>query len=480
MANLWWPFALLDLALVVAVTLSVLRRRTEPMSMVAWILAALALPFIGATLYVLIGGNRIRRRAVRHRRKIAAHIELIAREASGRASPQPGSPELLSPDIQVVEELARRLILLPSIGGNEVRVYGEAEETYSGLESAIRSARDHLHLQYYIWRADETGIQFRDLVIHKAREGVACRVLLDSVGCFALTRRFYQPMIDAGVKVGFFMPLYPSRHRRWSPHLRNHRKIAVIDGSTAFMGSQNIGDEYRGRLKRLSPWYDTHLRLRGPAALFVQQVFAEDWLFTTGELLTGAQYFQFCEQSGNSTVQIVPTGPDHDAGALDLITFAAVAQARQVIRIATPYFVPNAALRMALSYAARRGVKVQLVLPTKSDHAVVLWAGRSFYAELLQAGVEIYEFGGGMLHSKIVTVDDRWCMVGSANMDVRSFRLNFELTALIYDEAVARDLAREVEHRCEQSHRVTEREVWSRGYWANLAEGAARLFTPLL
>ncbi|GMU82283.1 MAG: cardiolipin synthase [Planctomycetota bacterium] len=480
MANLWWPLVIADLALVVAVILSVLRRRAEPMSMVAWILAALALPFVGPALYVLIGANRIRRRAARRRRKVANLIEAIDREAADRASPSRADAPALPPEIAVVEEFARRMVQIPAVGGNEVRVYGEAEETYTGLESAIRSAEEHIHLQYYIWKPDATGIAFRDLVIQKAREGVACRVLLDSVGCWGLKRRFYQPMIDAGVRVGFFMPLYPSRRRRWSPHLRNHRKIAVVDGRTAFMGSQNIGDEYRGRLKRLSPWYDTHLRLRGPAALFIQQVFAEDWVFATGELLAGEQYFPCCDQPGRSQVQIVPTGPDHDAGVLDQIAFAAVAQAREVIRIATPYFVPHSALRMALTYAARRGVKVQLVLPTRSDNLLVLWAGRSFYAELLTAGVEIFEFDAGMLHSKIVTVDDRWCMVGSANMDVRSFRLNFELTALIYDEQVSRDLALEIEHRCDQSRRVSEREVWSRGLWGDLAEGAARLFAPLL
>lgn len=480
MTSLWWAFVLLDFALVVGVILSVLRRRAEPMAMVAWILASIALPYLGPGLYVLVGANRIRRRAMRRRRKVASLIEAIDREAADRASITHPPADALPPEIAIVEEFARRLVQIPAVGGNEVCVYGEAEATYTGLESAIRSAEDHLHLQYYIWNTDETGIFFRDLVIQKARQGVACRVLLDSVGCWGMSRDFYQPLIDAGVRVGFFMPLYPSRRRRWSPHLRNHRKIAVVDGRTAFMGSQNIGDEYRGRLKRLSPWYDTHLRLRGPAALFIQQVFAEDWVFATGEVLTGEQYFPCCEHPGRSKVQIVPTGPDHDAGVLDQVTFAAVAQAREVIRIATPYFVPHSALLMALTYAARRGVRVQLVLPTKSDSMLVLWAGRSFYAELLSAGVEVYEFDAGMLHSKIVTVDDRWCMVGSANMDVRSFRLNFELTALIYDEFVSRGLAEEIEHRCGQSRRVSGREVWGRGVWGELAEGAARLFAPLL
>jgi cardiolipin synthase len=197
-------------------------------------------------------------------------------------------------------------------------------------------------------------------------------------------------------------------------------------------------------------------------------------------MLTGEEYFCPPERPGDCVVQIVPTGPDMTADVLGHLVFSAVSSAKQSIRIATPYFVPGAALMTALQHACYRGVRVQLVLPTRSDNFLALWAGRSFYTELLSAGAEIYEFGAGMLHSKIITIDDRWCMIGSANMDVRSFRLNFEITALIFDARIAGELGLEIEMRCEQSRRVEAAEAWNRGVGGQLLEGAARLFGPLL
>jgi cardiolipin synthase len=246
------------------------------------------------------------------------------------------------------------------------------------------------------------------------------------------------------------------------------------------MGSQNIGDEYRGRLRRLSPWYDTHLRVNGPAALFLQRTFAEDWLFATRENIGGEQYFPPPERPGRSVIQILPTGPDQNVSPLEQIVFAAVASARETIRITTPYFVPGPGLRMALIHASSRGVRVELVLPTRSDSLIMLWAARSFYAELVDAGVKIYEYDGGVLHSKIVTVDDRWCMVGSANMDVRSFRLNFEITALLYDQDVTRQLSESIARFCHRARIISARDVWHRRLHQQLIEGTARLLTPLL
>jgi cardiolipin synthase len=462
------------------VIVTILRRRKEPMSMLAWIFAVVTLPFVGAALYGLISATRVRRKASRRRRRVAHLMARLKERAASRARGlEDGLANDLPEDLRTVEHIGLRLSQMPATAGNAVDVYQEANETYAALEEAIRGARQHIHLEYYIWQPDETGRHFRDLVAEKAREGVECRLLLDAVGCWRLTRRFTRPLKRAGCQVAFFMPLYPTR-RRISFHLRNHRKIAVIDGRVAFLGSQNIGDEYRGRLKRLSPWYDSHMRVSGPAALFLQQIFTEDWLFATHESLTADAFFPTPECLGDSVMQVLPTGPEQDFSALGQLVFAAVSTAESTIRIATPYFVPYEALLVALIHACYRGVRVQLVLPTRSDATFVLWAGRSFYAELLEAGVEIYEFDGGMLHSKLVTVDDRWCMLGTANMDVRSFRLNFEVTALLYDRSVAQGLSASIERYCASARRVTLRDVWQRPAHQQLLEGVARLFVPLL
>jgi len=470
----------LHAALTLLVVVSVLRQRKEPMAMLAWIFAGVTLPLLGAGFYWLFSATRVRRKARRRRRRVAHILAGIKARAPALS---PGSEGVLAPglppELAAVERIGQRLSHMPATAGNAVRVYEEANATYAALEEAIRGAQHHIHLQYYIWQPDETGRHFRDLVAEKARQGVECRLLLDAVGCLRLTRRFTRPLTVAGCQVAFFMPLRPLR-RRWSPHLRNHRKIAVIDGRTAFIGSQNIGDEYRGWRKRLSPWYDTHMRVDGPAALFLQQIFAEDWLFATREPLSSAVYFPQAACVGRSVVQILPTGPEEDFSSLAQVVFAAVATARADIRIATPYFVPDPALRMALVHAGCRGVRVQVVVPTRSDAPVVLWAGRSFYPELLEDGLEIYEFDGGVLHSKIVTVDDRWCMLGTANMDTRSFRLNFEVTALVYDREVAQALSASIERYRQRARRIMPRDVWRRGLAAQLGQGAARLLAPLL
>jgi cardiolipin synthase len=450
--------------------------------MVAWLFAIATLPIFGILAYWLLGSERLRRKVGRRRRRVADLLARYKHHAEQRSHTHDERLELhLPPDQLGIARLAERLAHMPAAPGNEVLILEEANATYAALEESLRAARQHIHLEYYIWQPDETGRHFRDLVIERARAGVACRLLLDAVGCRRIRRAFLRPLLDAGVHVAFFLPLWVfTLRKRYSLHLRNHRKIAVIDGQTAFLGSQNIGDEYRGRLRRLSPWYDTHVRVQGPAALFIQQTFAEDWYQATRERLDSAACFPEPQRLGNSVVQVLPTGPDQAESTLAQIVFAAVSSAQTSIRIATPYFAPDVAVRMALAHACYRGVRVSLLLPTRSDSRLSLWAARSFYRELLAVGVEVHEYDAGVLHSKIVTVDDRWCMVGSANMDVRSFRLNFEVTALIYDPAVAAGLGRSIDEFCRYARRVQGRDLRQRGVLRQIGEGAARLFAPLL
>ncbi len=482
MGHVWQLALTAHLILALLATFALLRRRKEPRGMVAWIFAFFTLPGLGLLCYWLIGSNRLPRKARRRRRRIA-HLQAKLRkwaEHQARGELDLAHAEL-PPDLRALEQLGLKLAGMPAAGGNDVCILEEANATYAALEAALRSATQHIHMLYYIWQPDETGRYFRDLLVERARAGVECRVLLDAVGSLWATPGFLRPLRDAGVKVAFFLPLLPLRFgRRWSLHLRNHRKIVVVDGQTAFMGSQNIGDEYRGRKARLSPWYDTHMRIRGPAALYLQQTFAEDWYLAARERLDAEEYFPRPQRPGGSVVQVLATGPDQPVSTLAQIFFAAVSSARESIRIATPYFVPDQGMRMALEHACYRGVKVRLVLPSRSDSMLALWAARSFYAELIDAGVEIHEYDAGVLHSKLVTVDDRWAALGSANMDARSFQLNFEVTALIYDATVATALGRSIDRFCAKARLIGAREAWQRGPLRQLGEGVARLFSPLL
>jgi cardiolipin synthase len=478
MSGFWLIPLVVDLVLATFAIVSVLRHRKEPVAMLCWVMAILLLPYFGLVLYGLLGSQWVVRQTQRRRQRVAhliTKLEAWSRQRADGTAEETDFPE----DLRAIAALGRHLVDMPATRDNAVGIYQESEVTFAALEEAIRAAKHHIHAEYYIWRPDDTGYSFRDLLVEKARAGVECRLLLDSVGCFWIGRRFTRPFTEAGGHVAFFLPLRPFG-KQLSPQMRNHRKIVVVDGEVGFMGSQNIGDEYRGRLKKLSPWYDTHMRLAGPAVSYLQRTFCEDWLFATRQDLAGEDYFPEPQRSGQAIVQILPTDPEQNINPLEQILFAAVSSARYKIRIGTPYFVPSPALRMAFTYARSRGVEIELVLPTRSDSMIALWAGRSFYRELLERGVRIYEYAGGVLHSKLVTVDDRWCMLGSANMDVRSFRLNFEITALIYDQGVTRELASSLQGFCHRAHEISLRELRTRPMHQEIVEGTARLLTPLL
>ena len=319
----------------------------------------------------------------------------------------------------------------------------------------------------------------RDLLVKKAREGVEVRLLLDAVGSWSLSRAFVKSLKDGGVKVDFFLPWELTR-RHFQLNCRNHRKLVVIDGRIGFLGSKNIADEYLGRRKKLGPWRDTHLHVTGPCVTQLQEVFVEDWHFAHLEDLSDPRYFPEPALVGQQLVQIIPSGPDREPGVLHQLLYAAVSDARRSVSFLTPYFVPDAPMLLALTSAAYRGVRVQVLLPSRSDHPLLLWAARSFYEELLEAGVEILEYDHGMLHSKEVIVDGRWSMVGSANMDVRSFAINFELTSMLYGEDLARQLQSEFDELSRQAGHVTLDTVKAWGYRQRLAAGVARLATPML
>jgi cardiolipin synthase len=264
-------------------------------------------------------------------------------------------------------------------------------------------------------------------------------------------------------------------------NLRNHRKIVVVDGKMAFSGGVNIGDEYRGRMPGIGVWRDTHFRMEGPAALALQRVFFQDWFFATGEGVDPTPFFPAnASPPGDATVAIVPSGPDTRTEAIHRLFFAAIAGARERVYITTPYFVPDAPMVVALQVAAMRGVDVKLILPSRSNHRVTFHAGRSFYAELLEAGVHIYEYQPGMIHAKTMVVDGRIVFLGSANMDMRSFRLNFEVHALIHDAPTASELEECFSEDLAKTVAVDLARWRTRRRRDRIAEGAGRFVSPLL
>lgn len=476
---IWLTISIMYSLIVAATVVAVILRRKEPSSLAAWVLAIIFVPVLGLTLFAFFGSERITRRA--------RHIERRKSAREGYAEfPEdfPGLAVADRPHISVtrfadVERLGQRLAHMPATSGNNVVLFNTNTEFYKCLLAALHAAKAHIHMEYYIWEADETGAEFRDAILNACQRGVECRLLMDSAGCWRFPNAWLRDLRAAGAKIDFF--LKPDYTIRW-PHInfRNHRKLTVVDGRVGFLGSANIGDEYLGRSKAFPVWIDSNLEMKGPTVRFLQEVFAEDWYFATEEDLRGDKYFPEVECAGNVDMQLLPSGPDQQFSPLEQVLFAIVPRARSSIQIVSPYFVPNKVMRMALEHAALRGVKVELLLSEKTDVGPIIWASRSYYPELLVAGVEIYEFELGMLHSKIVIVDGHSCLIGSANMDVRSFRLNFELGALLFEDEIAQRLSMWFEQRKNESNQVTLEIIKARSFKDRFFEGLARVLSPLL
>lgn len=466
----WGLLAFVDVGLALAFSFLVISQKRDPAGTLAWVLGFFLVPYGAIVVYTFFGYQRFRLR----RRQIPnpAHRLALKHEPAHLRTTLP-------PPLQSVELLAARLTEYPVIGGNKVTVYDRATDTDNALIHAIRNAEHHIHMCYYIVEPDEMGLRFRDLLIEQARRGVQCRLLMDAVGSFRIRRKFLKPLHEAGVKTAFFSP-FRTFSRPWAINFRNHRKLTVIDGHTGFMGSQNIGHHFMRAGSRRIHWRETDVRLEGPGAEELQTVFAEDWSFAAGEQLSGEDYFPTPAARGSTLVQALPTGPDRRENALGMIFLEAIHAARERVTVTTPYFIPTAPVALALESAARRGVRVDLLLPKKTDHPVVDWASRSWFNEFLRSGVMIHQLGEGFLHSKVVTVDGHLALVGSANMDTRSFLINFELSLLLYDRTVAGHLVQVFDHMVARSTAVHHDELADLSLTRQFTEGFCRLLSPIL
>ncbi|MDQ3033351.1 MAG: cardiolipin synthase [Myxococcota bacterium] len=453
----------------------VLLRKKEPAATFAWILVLLFVPVAGVILFWYLGRDRIRR-PVRHRVIVNAPMrERLEDRISDQFPSQHAEREQVIAAQPEEQQGVMRLASAATRGeiraGNAVRVLVGAEATYAAMTEAIDAATDHIHLEYYIFRPDKTGRRFLASLLAAAERGVRVRLLYDGFGsvglgpaCRALRR--------AGGSARPFFPLDPIR-RAATINLRNHRKLMVVDGRVGFAGGINIGDMF-------VPWRDLHLRIDGPAVADLQRIFVEDWYFAARRDLTAPAFFPEIPKTGGSIVQIVESGPDERVESIHRLLFAAIASARRTVWITTPYFVPDRAMLVALQTAAMRGVDVKLIVPRESNHRVTFHAGRSFYDDLLAAGVHVHEYVGGMLHTKAMVVDGRFATVGSANLDVRSFRLNFEMIAVLYDPDVVIELQRIFEEDLARTEEVSLA-VWRRRpKLTRIKEGMGRLCSPLL
>jgi cardiolipin synthase A/B len=470
MVSIPGPTALsaVHLLLAVGVTTHVLLYKRETNTSAAWIGLAWLAPILGSVLYLLLGINRVRRRA----------MSLLGRRSTDLVD---GSAITAGRDdyLAQLERAGYRITNRPAEKGNTIAILRNGDEAYPVMIAAIEAATRSVVLSSYIFRTDAAGTEFIDALIRAAQRGVEVRVLIDGVGGRYFVSSTYHRLRRARVPVARFM--HSSLPWRMPfLNLRSHKKILGIDGRVAFAGGLNIGGENVTHNHPPHPVIDTHFRLEGPVVSQLIAVFADDWAFTTGEQLAGERWFPELVpvEGGNSIARVVTSGPDQDLEKIEFVILQAIACARSAVRIMTPYFLPDDRIITGLALAAYRGVTVDVVLPEHSNHPTLDWGSRAQIGPLLAAGCRIWTHPAPFDHSKLMTVDGIWSLVGSSNWDVRSFRLNFELDLEVYDPALARKVDALIS--AQQGNRISLAQLSARSLPVRIRDGAARLMLPYL
>ena len=438
---------------------------------IAWVVSLMAVPFLAIPLYWLLGRNKFSG-YVRARRSNDAELRKLAADMHSRLARF--SVEL--PEENAFERTAEELGGLPFTRGNDMELLIDGEETFRRIFEEIAAAKKHICVNFYIVKNDRVGGKFQQALIERARAGVKVHFLFDEIGSHKLSSTFLGEMMDAGVECESF-----GANRYWWSRLqlnfRNHRKIIVIDGSKAFVGGLNVGDEYLGRDMRYGDWRDTHLLIKGPAVEAVQLVFLEDWFWACGRV-PDLEWNGEPEEA-DQVAAVIPTGPADPLDSWKLLVSEAANTARERLWIASPYFVPDEGIMTALQLAAIRGADVRIMLPDRSDQILVWLSAYSYYEQSIPFGVKLFRYQRGFLHQKVMLIDDRMAAVGTANLDNRSFRLNFEITAFVSDQGFVGEVRQMLENDFEACVEVREEEFTGKPFLFRAACRAARLMAPV-
>lgn len=463
-----------EVAWIIVASVVVILQRRSAAATLAWIFSLIFLPGIGLIFYAVIGPRRLERR--RLRRKMGKQSMRAATE--GMLAAHAGSPTHAR-----LAQIATKLGEAPPLPVANMKLYLDGKSTYDAIYEAISNAKQHIHVEYYILEPDRAGERLRDLLIKKARAGVEVRLIVDGTGSLSIRESWLDPLREAGVEVAWFNPINLFRVWFSRPDFRTHRKIVVCDGVVGFTGGMNFAechtseycDEY---------WRDTHMRFEGDAVWALQRAFFEDWVYATDKKLTEIQrYFpklSVVDDNPDDALQIVGSGPDSDEFAIHKLFFTVITAARKRVWITTPYFIPDEAISMALTSAALSGVDVRVIVPSKGDSRIVDSAARSYYDELLRVGVKIYEYQPRFIHAKTLVIDDDLAIVSTANLDNRSFKLDFELAAVAYGGSINPTLSEAFIEDQQSSRLVTKELCESRTWFEKLAQATARLLSPLL
>lgn len=473
-------FAVLYLITVFSICLMIVFENRNPVKTLSWLLVILFVPVLGVIIYGLFGRNYRKqkiysRKSMADSARLAYHANRQVELLSTVLAEETESVRSKAHLIHLMLKNNRSLLTLD----NKIDLLINGKETFPAMLDAIASAMQYIHLEFYRIEPDTLGTEFGELMKRKAREGVRVRIIYDDVGSWNIHNPYLREMRAAGVQIFPFMPVrFPSFSSKIN--YRNHRKILVVDGRVGFVGGLNIADKYLQGLPSLGPWIDTHLKLEGEAVAALDRVFISDWDFVSGEELLPDNFLEHVIKTGNRClVQVASSGPDTDWATIMQVYFAAIATAKSSIYLTSPYFSPDESLLTAVKTAALSGVDVRMIFPKKSDSIISNWNTRSYISEMLEAGVRIYLYDNGFIHSKYLLVDSVFASVGSPNVDVRSFDLDFEVTALIYGEEFAGRLGVLFAEDLKNSTEVIMSEWVKRSRRDRNKESMARIFGPL-
>lgn len=474
------------LLVVVPQMLVVVSENRRPMRTVAWLLVMLLLPVAGLVFYFFFGNTRKQRSFVSR----ACSIQLARRSAVPFYSG--GFPQLPEEHEPLIKLFRRQSKSYP-YAGNRICTFTTGRGMLQSLLADIAAARHHIHLDFYIVEDDRVGRAVRDALAAKAREGVSVRLVYDDVGCWNVKQRFFREMEEAGIQVAPFLPVrFPKLHNKVD--FRNHRKVVVIDGTTGYVGGMNLAERYFRDKGEERGWRDTHMRIEGNAVAGLQRAFMADWNVATGQTITDPRYFPRVEEvparpavpdpniSSNALVQIVSSMPTTPWPDIMQGMILAILKARKYCYLQTPYFMPTEGVMFALQTAALSGVDVRLMIPERADKRLLTWATRAFLPDAVRAGVRVYLYRAGFLHSKTLVCDDTLFSCGSTNIDFRSFERNFEVNAFVYDSRMALYM-KDVFLKDQENCRLLNVEKWEQEHlsaWSRMRDSFIRLLAPLL
>ena len=471
---------MLILNIILAFILIFLERK-NPASTWAWLMVLLLIPNLGFVLYLILGQDLSRKKIFKYKTEEDQIIRKLLLEQISHLQ----NNELVYNDKSMVsyqDMIHMNLISSDSVftQDNEVKIFTDGKEKFDDLICSIEGAKDHIHMLYYIIKNDDISRKIINALTKKAKEGLEVRFLYDAIGGRTLPKNFFKEFKNAGGKVASFFPFrIPLINLRIN--YRNHRKLAIIDGKYGFIGGFNIGDEYLGLNKKFGYWRDTHLKIKGSAVHMIQTRFLLDWGYASKEDVGYSEkYYPVINSQGTTGIQIVSSGPDSEEEQIKNGYIKMINSAKKSIYMQTPYFIPDESVLEALRIASLSGVDVRIMFPNKPDHVFVHWATYSYIGELLKSGVKAYVYEKGFIHAKTIVVDGKLSSVGTANIDVRSFKLNFEVNAFIYDTAISCKLKAIFEKDMLDCTELTNEMYENRSRKIKFKESISRLLSPIL